>query len=87
MTREKQQHRRHAADHAFSVGVSLKLLGLGLKCSISPDAIDDHVQARLNSVYSTIERVASELTQIARDIWGQQEGGEGDGLRDTKIGL
>lgn len=86
MTREKEQQRRYAADHAFSVGVSLKLLGVGLQGNVPPDAIDDRLRARLDNVYSTIEHVAKELTLIAQDIWGLENGG-GEGLRDTKIDL
>ena len=84
MTREKEQQRRYAADHAFSVGVSIKLLGVGLHGNVLPDAIDASLRARLDKVYTTIEHVAKELTLIAQDIWRQEEEG-GEGLRDTKI--
>jgi len=84
MTQEKEQQRRYAADHAFSVGVSLKLLRVGLQCNVPPEAIDHRIRDRLDSVYSAIDDVAKELTRIAQDIWAQEEGG-GEGLRDTKI--
>ncbi|NQU23471.1 MAG: hypothetical protein HQ567_19495 [Candidatus Nealsonbacteria bacterium] len=84
MTQEKEQLRRYAADHAFGVGVSMKLLGVGLQCNVPPDAIDETIRARLKTVYSTIEQVAKELTLIAKDIWALEERG-GEGLRDTKI--
>ena len=87
MTREKEQQRRYAADHAFSVGLSMKLLGVGLQCNVLPDAIDAPIRARLDKIYTTIERVAKELTLVAQDIWGQEDEEGGEGLRDTKIDL
>ena len=85
MTREKEKERRYAADHVFGASIALRFVAQGLQRNVSPEVVADDAQVRLRSVYLTMDALAKELGQLARDIWGEDEPGEG--LRDTRVGL
>ena len=84
MGQKQQKERRYAADHIFGAGIAVRFLSQGLQRNVSPEVVDNDVRTRLRSVYLTMDSLTKELVQLARDIAGEDE--QGQGLRDTKVG-
>ena len=84
MTRRTNESRRYVADQLLGVSVSLRLLLEGLQRSLSREAVDVELKARLRPIYTTMEAMAKDLGSLARQVSGRED--TSDGLRDTRVG-